>query len=158
MEAVLPFASPLPSKAGALSRPEDLCCSGAKAGRMAPRASSPGEGIGDGGLPNADISRLTTAEQSLAESGTIDEEFCYVGVHALPHLFFVCIRRLRARTRGAWGGVRAAGLAAAMLLLGCFTSSGSLTAFVLSSFSGVCGGLASADSGLRTHTARNMSS
>ena len=50
LAAVLPLSSPLPLKAGTPSRPEDLCCKGARAGRMAPRASSPGEGIGDGGL------------------------------------------------------------------------------------------------------------
>jgi len=60
---VLPLASPLPSKAGALSRPEDLCCNGARAGRTAPRASSPGEGIGDGGLPSQASAALTAGEQ-----------------------------------------------------------------------------------------------
>ena len=50
VDAVLALASPLLSEAGTLSRQEDVRCNGARAGRTAPRASSPGEGIGDGGL------------------------------------------------------------------------------------------------------------
>ena len=68
------------------------------------------------------------------------------------HLFFVCIRRLRARTRGAWGGVRAVGLPAAMMIPGCFMFSGPSFATPLSSFPGARGGLDSAGSGLHTNS------